>query len=518
MMPETLGEDQGPWGGPDIAVIGAGPAGLSAAIAAAEAGARVAVYDENDTAGGQLFKQIHKFFGSKEHHAGVRGFQIGRRLVDRAMRAGVDLLLSTVVFGIYPGPKLGIYTLGTPARYVKPRGIILAVGATERSLPFPGWTLPGVMGAGAAQTLMNIHRVLPGKRVLMVGSGNVGLIVSHQLLQAGAEVAAIIEAAPNVGGYEVHAAKLRRRGVPIHVAHSVARAEGDQAVEAAIIARMAPGGGFEPGSEKRFAVDLILLAVGLTPQIELAQMAGCELDWQPAWGGHVVTCDDNMRTSVPGVYCAGDIARTEEAATAIEEGTLAGLACAESLGHIPAELAREGKCQCRHRLAGLRGELPAAAPPVAEPVPANPPAAGPSPGRAVAVIECYHNIPCNPCEAACRFGAIVVGDDITAPPRLDPTKCTGCGQCITQCPGLAIFTVLQEEHTGMAAVSVPYELGDLPREGEMVTGLSREGEPICRAEVSRVQTGQEKGHTAVVTLRVPLQFSGTVRAFRREKP
>jgi NADPH-dependent 2,4-dienoyl-CoA reductase/sulfur reductase-like enzyme len=116
--------------------------------------------------------------------------------------------------------------------------IIIAAGATENALSFPGWTLPGVMTAGCAQTLINVHRVLPGRRVLMVGSGNVGVIVAYQLLQAGAEVAAVIEAAPQLGGYGVHTAKVRRAGVPFYISTTVAKAEGVECVENAVIVKV----------------------------------------------------------------------------------------------------------------------------------------------------------------------------------------------------------------------------------------------------------------------------------------
>ena len=168
----------------ELAIVGAGPAGLAAAIEASSTGAKVTLVDENNRPGGQLFKQIHKFFGSREHYAGVRGFEIGSRLLEETKAKGVEVMLDTVAWGIFEGNTLGLVSDGKTIQ-LKPRKLILATGAMERPIVFPGWTLPGVMGAGAAQTLINLHRVLPGQRVLMVGSGNVGLIVSYQLLQAG---------------------------------------------------------------------------------------------------------------------------------------------------------------------------------------------------------------------------------------------------------------------------------------------------------------------------------------------
>ena len=154
-----------------LAIVGAGPAGLSAAIEAAKAGVKVSLFDENATPGGQLIKQIHKFFGSKDHKAGVRGVDIGKMILKEAYDLSVDIHLDTVVWGVFDQNILAILEKGQ-FRKVFPEKLILATGASENTIVFEGWTLPGVMGAGAAQTMMNLHRVLPGKRVLMVGSGN----------------------------------------------------------------------------------------------------------------------------------------------------------------------------------------------------------------------------------------------------------------------------------------------------------------------------------------------------------
>jgi len=309
----------------DVLVVGAGPAGLAAAIESARLGARTLVVDENARPGGQLFKQIHKFFGSRQHRAGVRGYSIGQQLLAEAESLGVEVWLSSAVWGLFGG-RAAVLREGRHLT-VRAERIILATGASENAVAFPGSTLPGVMGAGAIQTMINVHRVLPGRRAVMLGSGNVGLIVAYQLLQAGAEVAAIVEAMPHIGGYGVHAAKLRRAGVPIFTGTTIARAAGGSQVEEVWLAPAAA-----TGQEGRIACDVVGLAVGLTPLIELAWMAGCQLTFSPLLGGHVPVHDENMRTSLPWLYVAGDITGVEEASTAMEEGRLAGLAAAESLG------------------------------------------------------------------------------------------------------------------------------------------------------------------------------------------
>lgn len=336
-----------------VAVIGAGPAGLAAAIEVARAGGLVTVIDENARPGGQLFKQIHKFFGSREHRAGVRGFHIGEQLLAETERLGVEVLLDSPVYALFPDRTVG-YVHGGREIFLKAEKIVIAAGAAENPLAFPGSTLPGVMGAGAAQTMINVHRVLPGKKVLMIGSGNVGLIVAYQLMQAGADVAALIEAATQIGGYGVHAAKIRRAGVPIHLSHTVKRALGKDHVESVEIVALDSHWQPVAGSEKILGVDTVCVAVGLTPLTELAWLMGCEFAFVPGLGGHVPKHDLNMETTVPGVFIAGDISGVEEASTAMEEGRLAGTACAEALGLLDGQKALELKTVIRERMNALR--------------------------------------------------------------------------------------------------------------------------------------------------------------------
>ena len=336
----------------DIVVVGAGPAGLAAAIEAAKRGARTLVVDENNKPGGQLFKQIHKFFGSHEHRAGVRGYDIGRQLLDEAAKCGVEVWLDAVVHGLFDA-RLAVLREGRQVTVAAGR-IILATGASENAVAFPGSTLPGVMGAGAIQTMINVHRVLPGKRFVMLGSGNVGLIVCYQLMQAGAEVLAVVEAMPSIGGYGVHAAKIRRAGVPILVGTTISRVVGQGKVEAVVLATLGPDGKIDPQSERTLAADTVGLAVGLTPLTELAWMAGCEFFFSPKLGGHLPLHDENMLTSLPYLYVAGDITGVEEASTAMEEGRLAGIAAAESLGLVAAAAAAADKAAVRQRIDVLR--------------------------------------------------------------------------------------------------------------------------------------------------------------------
>ncbi|NPV45103.1 MAG: FAD-dependent oxidoreductase [Firmicutes bacterium] len=337
-----------------IVVVGGGPAGLSAAIEAGKTGADVLVIDENSRPGGQLFKQIHKFFGSREHKAGIRGFDIGEELLEETKRLSIDVWLNTEVCSIDSNKNLWAVKDKKESKQVKAECIILATGAIENSINFPGWDLPGVMGAGAAQTMININRVLPGKRIVMIGSGNVGVIVSYQLLQAGAEVVAIVEAAPELGGYGVHTAKVRRAGVPFYTSHTIKEAFGTDKVKGAVIVELDRNWNPIEGSEKYLDVDTVCIATGLTPLSELAWLAGCRFKFIPQLGGHVPIHDITMETTVKGIYVAGDISGIEEASTAMEEGKLAGVNAAYALGYYSLK-EREKKCrEIWERLDSLR--------------------------------------------------------------------------------------------------------------------------------------------------------------------
>lgn len=338
----------------DVAVIGGGPAGLSAAYEAAYSGARVCLIDENKSLGGQLFKQIHKFFGSKGHHAGTRGFRIAQMLVDNVLSSKVDVYSDAIAWGINHGYQIGVTVSDSYTFVVEAKKVIIATGASENTLAFPNSTLPGIIGAGAAQTLMNVRKVRPGRKALVVGSGNVGLIVTYQMLQAGVDVVCLVEAAPAIGGYMVHASKIRRAGVPIMTSTTITRAEGENEVQRVYIANVDDH--FNPieGTERPVDVDLVSIAVGLHPMAELCAMLGCELKFCGGLGGFVARHDDNMETSLHGIYIAGDVSGIEEASVAIEEGRLAGLAASEALGYIPRSLADELKNAARHNLAELR--------------------------------------------------------------------------------------------------------------------------------------------------------------------
>jgi len=450
----------------EIAVVGAGPAGLSAACAAREAGAEVMLLDDQPSAGGQLFKQVHKFFGSKAHLAGTRGLDIGQQLLDRARGAGVDIWLNASVVGIFDGPTLAV---------------------------------------------------------------------------VGAEVVAVVEAVPTIGGYWVHAAKLRRAGVPILTRHTIQEARGHERVEEAVIVELDEDWQPKLGTEQALAVDTICLAVGLSPSTRLTSLARCEHRWDPARGGHVPIHDGNLETTVPGIYVAGDVAGVEEASTAMEQGRIAGLSAAHALGRLADAEVEQLREEARHRLGALRlpptlGTTPqrevigrggllslrAARTGVLNSSDLNMLPGVPSEERMrrgpVAVIECPETIPCDPCVTSCPFGAMILGEDsLTGLPRLDKERCTGCGLCVAHCPGQAVFVVDLTFAPGEATVTFPYEFLPLPQPGTRVQGTDREGKPVVSARVVKVDTRSQFDHTAVVTIAVPVEYAQVVRGIARKE-
>jgi len=311
----------------DLVIVGGGPAGLSAAITAAKLGVDVLLVDENPKIGGQLIKQTHKFFGAKSNYAGVRGFEIANILLRELEEEKIKSLSSTSVLGIFEeGRKHKLVAVQDNRKFIEisSNAIIVATGASENYLLFPNNDLPGVYGAGGVQTLMNVYGIKPGNDALMIGAGNVGLIVSYQLLQAGVNVKGVVEVMPKIGGYLVHASKLRRMGIPILTRHTIKEAIGKEHVEGAIIAEVDERGQFKEGSEKYIDVDLICLAVGLTPSSELLFQAGCKYAYIPELGGQVAIHNEDLETTIEGIYVAGDVSGIEEASTAMMEGRIAG--------------------------------------------------------------------------------------------------------------------------------------------------------------------------------------------------
>ncbi|MDW7671888.1 MAG: FAD-dependent oxidoreductase [Bacillota bacterium] len=337
----------------EILVIGGGPAGLCATLNAARMGAKVLLVERDDALGGQLVKQTHMFFGSEKQYASTRGVDIGKLLINKIQSyENVQVMKETTIIGVYED---GVVTMEQNGKYlkVKPRSMIIATGASEKFLGFPNNDLPGIYGAGAVQTLMNVYGVKPGNNVLMVGAGNIGLIVSYQLMQAGVKVEGIVEAAPRIGGYLVHASKIRRMGVPIYTSHTVKEAHGTDTLTGATIIQLDEKWQPIPGTEKEIEVDVLCISVGLSPLSELLYQAGCEVKFVASLSGFVPVRDENMMTTKQGIFVAGDVGGIEEASSAMVEGYLAGLSAAEWLGYVSEDIGNM-KADLKEQLRSLR--------------------------------------------------------------------------------------------------------------------------------------------------------------------
>lgn len=330
----------------DTLIIGSGPAGLKAAQVLGRLGYRVLIIDEHYRLGGQLVKQTHKFFGDKEYYGGTRGFRIAEKLVEEISKyKNIVAYTRAFAYGVFRERVVGIAIRdNTPKNLVvKPKTIIACTGAYEKTILFDNNDLPGILGAGAVQTLMNEYGIYPGEKALVVGSGNVGLIITYQLLQSSVKVHALVEIMPKIGGWFVHAAKIRRYGVPILLRHSVIKAIGEDRVEKAVIAKFDEK--FQPihGTEKVYDVDLLLLAVGLAPNYAFFSQAGCVMKWIPELGGLVPIRTKYLETSVENLFIAGDASGVEEATTAFVEGEIAALSAAIKMGYEKEEIVRERK-------------------------------------------------------------------------------------------------------------------------------------------------------------------------------
>lgn len=343
-----------------LLVIGGGPAGLAAGLTAEKLGLNCLIVDENPRMGGQLIKQTHKFFGSQAQHAGVRGTEIAKKMLKDVNEYGGGYLTRTSIVGRYEHGNgehrfLAVQRKGTSYKQleIKAQNVVVATGAQENYLAFPKNYLPGVYGAGGIQTLMNVYGVKPGEKALIVGAGNVGLILAYQLLQAGVEVKAVVEALPHIGGYLVHASKLSRLGVPILLRHSIKRAKGTEHVSGATIVELDENWQEIEGTERDLDLDLIGIAVGLSPSTKLLFQAGCAKMFVNELGGWTPIHNKNMETTVDKMYLAGDVSGIEEASTAMMEGKIAGADIAEREGKHPDE-ATKIKEQANQHLKTLR--------------------------------------------------------------------------------------------------------------------------------------------------------------------
>jgi len=330
-----------------VAVVGAGPAGLSAAIELADAGGDVVVLDEGPSPGGQVFRQPPASFSVRENPAlATPNHRKGHHLLLAARERGIEVRHGVTVYGAAPD-KLEIELDGRGVECEFER-LILATGAHDRAVAFPGWTLPGVITAGAAQVMVRGYAVAPGQRALVAGTGPLLLPTITALIAAGVEVVGALEACGRGRALGALPAVLwngARRKEAWHYARvllgartrlsmgwAVFEAKGEGCVQSAVIGRVDRTGRPRRGTAREVDVDLICTGFGLSPSIELARLLGCEMHHVPVRGGWLPVHDEDMLTSVSTVHVAGEIAGIGGADVAMVEGRLAGLAIADGLG------------------------------------------------------------------------------------------------------------------------------------------------------------------------------------------
>ena len=470
-----------------VLVIGGGPAGINAAVELGRLGIGVLIVDDKAELGGKLSLQTHNFFGSvAECWAGTRGVDIGTLLAGQATSLPtVKVWLDSTVVGVYRDGKIGV--AGKQGyRLVNAQKLLVACGAREKNLSFPGSDLTGVYGAGAFQTLVNRDLVRACEKLFVIGGGNVGLIGAYHALQAGIDVVGLVDALPNCGGYKVHEDKIKRLGVPEWTSHTVLKAEGGERVERVVVSEIDDRFQPVPGTQRVFDVDTVLIAVGLSPVDELLKKAR----------------EYGMDT-----YAAGDTDEIAEASAAIFSGRITGRRIARDLG-LNVEIPEEWE-----PMADLLRSKPGEEEPFL-------PEHWDRDGDVHPVIRCVQEIPCDPCREACPHGLIKMEGSIMDRPEFTD-GCVGCGRCVAACPGLAINLVSTDyDPSGeKALLMLPFEFNDreVPLGQEVVT-TGMEGEEIGTGKVLAMRKRDDQDRRRLLLLEVPFDERLLVAGFRVRPP
>ena len=474
-----------------VLIIGGGPAGLSAAIEFGKRGVPALLIDDKHRLGGKLVLQTHRFFGSYNAvFAGTRGIDIAAKL-ENELRTypSVRTWLQSTALAVYSDKKVGILRDGKRYVQVNPEVLLVASGAREKSLAFAGNTLPGVYGAGAFQTLVNRDLVRSAGRLFIVGGGNVGLIAGYHALQAGIPVAGLVEALPECSGYKVHKDKLLRFGVPIYTSHTVVSANGTDGVQSVTIAALDKDWKAVPGSEKSFACDTLLIAIGLDPVDEFY---------------------DKAREFGLPAYAAGDAEEIAEASAAIFSGKIRGLEILKAMGRSEGGISPDWYATA-DILKSRPGKTIPEAPPEGE--------TGVFP-----VLHCVQEIPCDPCTTVCPRDLIHIhSGDIRGLPAFeapDPARaCTACEKCVTVCPGLAIVLVDYRKDPAHPTVTIPYEfLKERIDAGDRVRILDTEAADLGEVEVVGVRSIKANDRTVLVKVRAPAAVAKRIAGLRVQDP
>ncbi|TVR08232.1 MAG: FAD-dependent oxidoreductase [Salinarimonadaceae bacterium] len=371
----------------DILVIGAGPAGLNAALAAASAGASVLVLDENASAGGQYFRQpigLEDKSGGEPGRGAQTSAEKGRDLIARAKAAGIRIAAHSTVIARTGEHALAFVESGADGESIveaRAAAIILATGAHDRAIAFPGWDLPGVLTPGGVQTLVKSSGARLKGPVILAGSGPFLMPVARSLLEAGTNLTAVHELArpsrwlaragrmvghgerlAELAGYAAYFVRQRLSGARLdwRFGSRVVRAEGEGRLERVVVARCDAHGSPQPGTESVREAAFLAVGYGFVASVQSAALLGCRLLHRENAGGFVVAHDEDMFTGTPGVFAAGEVAGIGGIACAAIEGRLAGLCAARSIGFAVDEraiVAARKERRKRRAFAALVAEL-----------------------------------------------------------------------------------------------------------------------------------------------------------------
>ena len=297
----------------DLIVVGGGPAGLAAACAAWDNGLRkILIVERDHELGGILNQCIHNGFGLHHFQEELTGPEYAGRFIQLLGQTGVEVRLDAMALEVTPEREVHMVSKQEGYRVEQARSIVLAMGCRERTrgaIGIPGSRPAGVYTAGAAQRYVNMEGWMPGRRVVILGSGDIGLIMARRMTLEGAEVLACVEVMPYSGGLNRNIVQcLHDYGIPLYLSHTVTDIRGERRVEQVVVSQVDERRNPIPGTEMVFDCDTLLLSVGLIPENELTRQAGIEMDRRTS--GAVVY--ENMETSIPGVFACGNVCHVHD--------------------------------------------------------------------------------------------------------------------------------------------------------------------------------------------------------------
>ncbi len=310
----------------DLVIVGGGPAGLAAAVSAKDSGIdSILIIERDKELGGILNQCIHNGFGLHTFKEELTGPEYASRFIEQVFERGIDYKLNTMVMDISADKKVTAMNREDGMFEIQAKAVILAMGCRERSrgaLNIPGYRPAGIYSAGTAQRLVNMEGYMPGREVVILGSGDIGLIMARRMTLEGAKVKVVAELMPYSGGLKRNIVQcLDDFGIPLKLSHTVIDIEGKDRVKAVTIAEVGPDRKPIPGTEERYTCDTLLLSCGLIPENELSKSAGVSIN--PVTSGPVV--NDSLETSISGVFACGNVLHVHDLVDYVsQEATAAG--------------------------------------------------------------------------------------------------------------------------------------------------------------------------------------------------